>query len=278
MRVVILCSSLYSETSCAAAVRLAQMGYAPIGALTLPSFDLRTLVRKVGQWGPHEVVRYARTKLISRDGSDAQSRNPYLWQLLKHDTGNFRSLRHVAACYGFPIVTCTDQNAPDSIAQLHEWSPDLVVFTGGNILREPLLRVPRLGVINVHLGLLPRVRGMSSPEWSLLNDVPVGVTVHLIDTGIDTGPVLRRCEFPDATPCISLDDLRNRLIAFGIEKMCEVVAALDRGTALAEPQPKMDPEPDQDSQYFVMHEWLQAQAAQRLKNSRPAATAVSAYG
>lgn len=278
MRGVILCSSLYSETSCATAVRLAQLGYAPIGAITLPTFDLRTLARKLGQWGAHEVVRYAKTKLISRNRSNLQPRNPYLQPFLKHGTGNFRSLRDVAACYGFPIVTCTDQNAPASIAQLHEWSPDLIVFTGGNILREPLLRVPRHGVINVHLGLLPRVRGMSSAEWSLLNDVPVGVTVHYIDAGIDTGPVLRRCEFPDAPFCVSLDDLRNRLIAFGIEKMCEVVAALDRGAALAEPQPEIDPEPDQDSQYFVMHEWLQRQAAQRLNNSRPAAMAVSAHG
>ncbi|MGA8763145.1 MAG: hypothetical protein WB562_09795, partial [Candidatus Sulfotelmatobacter sp.] len=122
MRVVILCSSIYSETSCAAAVRLAQLGYVPIGALTLSSFDLRTLARKLGQWGPHEVARYARTKLISRHGSAAQPRNPYLQPLLTHDTGNFRSLRDVSAYYVFPIVTCTDQNAPDSIAQLHEWS------------------------------------------------------------------------------------------------------------------------------------------------------------
>lgn len=274
MRVVILCSSLYSETSCAMAVRLAQLGYVPTGAVTLPTLDLRTLMRKLGQWGVHEIVRYARTKLISHNSSDAQLRNPYLQQLLKHKTGSVRSLREVAAYYSFPIVTCRNQNAPDSIAQLNEWSPDVIVFTGGNILQEPLLRAPRLGVLNLHLGLLPEIRGMSSPEWSLLNDVPVGVTVHYIDVGIDTGPILRRCEFPDAAQCVSLDDLRNRLIAFGIEKVGEVVAAVDRGRILAEPQPELD----EDNQYFVMHERLQAQAALRLKQGHGAAAAARSHG
>jgi len=256
------------------AMRLAQLGYVPTGAITLPSLDLHTVLRKVGQWGVPEVVRYAQTKVISRGRTEAQLRNPYLEQLLQHRTGSFRTLREVAAGYGFPIVTCRDQNAPESIEQIREWSPDLIVFTGGNILRKPLLQVPRLGVINVHLGLLPEIRGMSSPEWSLLNGVPVGVTVHYIDEGIDTGPILRRSEFPEAAQCSSLDDLRNRLIAFGIEKVSEVVTSLDRGTISATPQSELD----EDNQYFVMHEWLQAQAERRLNEGHLAAAAVRAHG
>lgn len=274
MRVVMLCSNLYSETSCAMAVRLAQLGYTPTGAVVLPSLDLGSLARKLGQWGVRDVVRYAWTKLTSRNRSDTRLRNPYLQQLFKHDTGSFRSLRDVAECYGFPIVTCKDQNAPDALAQLKEWSPDLIVFTGGNILKKPLLAIPHLGVLNLHLGSLPQIRGMSSPEWSLLNDVPVGITVHYIDSGIDTGPILRRCEFPDAAQCVSLNDLRNRLIAFGIERVGRVVAALDRSAITAEPQRGLD----EDNQYFVMHERLQAQAAQRLKNGCLAAVATRSHG
>src|SRR2546426_496356 len=50
MRVVILCSSPYSETGCAVAARLAQVGYAPVGGLTLPSWDRGTLLRKDAEW------------------------------------------------------------------------------------------------------------------------------------------------------------------------------------------------------------------------------------
>lgn len=274
MRVVILCSSLYSETSCALAARLARLGYAPAGVLSLPSLDLRTLVRKLGQWGSHEVVRYARNKLISRNGEATQLRNPYLAPFLKHETGYFRNLRAVAAHHSFPIVTCKDQNAPESIEQVKAWSPDLLVFTGGHILRNQLLDAARLGGINVHLGLLPEIRGMSSPEWSLLKGIPVGITIHSMDAGIDTGPILRRCEYTQAEQASSLDDLRNRLIAFGVDQVSEIVTGLDRGTVCAMPQPEVN----EDHQYFVMHEWLQAQAAQRLKPGRLAATAVRVHG
>jgi methionyl-tRNA formyltransferase len=150
----------------------------------------------------------------------------------------------------------------------------LIIFTGGNILRKQLLEVPRLGVLNVHLGLLPEVRGMSSPEWSLLNHVPAGVTLHYVDAGIDTGPLLQRCEFPDVAECESLSDLRNRLLAFGLEKAAEVIAGLDQGTISASAQSHRD----EDRQFFVMHEWLQARAAERLTKSRRAAVAGTVNG
>ncbi len=275
MRIVILGSSVYSETACAMAVRMAELGHVPVGALSLSTLDRGTLIRKLGQWGVAEVARYARTKLISHKGDGQQrAHNPHLQTALKHGEEIFRSIREVAAFYGFPVVTCGDQNAPDSIARLKEWSPDLIIFTGGNILRKQLLDVPRLGVLNVHLGLLPQIRGMSSPEWSLLNRVPVGITIHYMDAGIDTGPILQRYEFPDAAGCESLSDLRDRLIAFGIAKTGEVVAALDRGTICATPQCDLD----KDNQFFVMHEWLQGRAAEHLTKSRPAPVAGTVNG
>ncbi len=275
MRVVVLCSSVYSETACAMAVRMSKSGQIPVGALALPTLHRGTLLRKLGQWGARDVVRYAHAKVVPHRGNDStRATNPHLQPLLNYEEGMFRSLREVASYYSFPVAVCNDQNAPDAIARLREWSPDLIIFTGGNILRKQLLDLPRLGVLNAHLGLLPEVRGMSSPEWSLLNHIPVGVTIHYVDTGIDTGPVLQRSEYPDATRCESLTDLRNRLIAFGIEKIAEVVDGLARGTISATPQSHRD----EDRQFFVMHEWLQARAADRLTKSRAAVVAETANG
>jgi folate-dependent phosphoribosylglycinamide formyltransferase PurN len=275
MRVVVLSSSMYSETACAMAARMADLGFVPAGALALRALDRGTLLRKFGQWGVRGVAHYARTKLIPHRGDrHTQVRNPYLEPVLKHGDGVFRSLRKVASFYGFPVAVCNDQNSPDSIARLKEWSPDLIIFTGGNILRKQLLEVPRLGVLNVHLGLLPEIRGMSSPEWSLLNHVPVGITIHYVEAGIDTGPILQRYEFPAAARCESLTDLRNRLIAFGISKVGEVVAGLDRGTISAARQSDLD----KDRQFFVMHEWLQDRALERLTKSRRTAIAEMVNG
>ncbi len=154
--------------------------------------------------------------------------------------------------------------SPRAVAQLKQWSADLAIFTGGNILRDEVLKVPRLGILNSHLALLPEVRGMSSPEWSLLSGVPLGITIHCMDSGVDTGPILLRREFAGADGCDSMADLRNKMIAEGIELIAEAVAGLDRGTISAVPQTDRE----KDRQFFVMHEQLRAVATRRLKKGR----------
>lgn len=279
MRIVVLGSSVYSETSCAIAAHLAKQGHAPVGALVLSTFNRNTLLRKLGQWGPHEVARYARTKLApGRNSESAEVSNPYLRTMLAHDKEFFRSLRQVGRVYGFPVVTCRDQNSSSSISQLEQWRPDLIIFAGGGILRKQLLDLPRLGVLNIHLGLLPEIRGMSSPEWSLLNHVPVGITIHYMDAGIDTGPILQRSELPYVNRSKSLSDLRHRLIAFGIEKAGEVVAGLDQGTITATPQTFLHTSASQGTQFFVMHERLRARATEHLANAHQSSPAMMVNG
>jgi methionyl-tRNA formyltransferase len=265
MRLVILCSSPYSETGCAVAARLARHGYAPVGALTLPSWDRSTLLRKVGQWGVRYSLNYALAKLgPGKTANRKQVLNPYLEKSLRHGDRVFRGLRELARAYEFPVVTCGDQNSPRALAQLKQWSPDLAIFTGGDILRDEVLKIPRLGVLNSHLALLPEIRGMSSPEWSLLCGVPLGITIHFMDSGLDTGAILLRREFRVADDCDSLTDLRNRMIAEGVELIAEAVADLDRGAVSAVPQA----EREKDRQFFVMHERLKVVATRRLKKNR----------
>lgn len=264
MRVVVLASSPYSETGCSVAARLSQAGYVPVGALTLPSWDRTTLLRKIGQWGFRDSYRYAAAKLGPGKSGRNEIRNPCLEKILRHENSVFLSLHDVARRFKFPVVSCVDQNSSRAIAQLRQWSADVAIFTGGNILREETLRTFRLGVLNAHLALLPEVRGMSSPEWSLLAGVPLGITIHFMDRGIDTGPVLLRREFTLPPECGSLTDLRNRMIAEGIELIVQSVSALDRGTISPVPQDSQQASREKDNQFFVMHERLKIVAAANL--------------
>ena len=279
MRIVVLSSSIYSETACAVTVRLSELGHVPTGVLSLSTLDRDTLLRKLSQWGFQRAARYARAKLSPRKPhKHYQLQNPHLEPWLKHERRVFISLRDVSNVYDFPISMVANQNSSDAISRLRSWSPDLIVFTGGNILRKQILTFPRLGVLNIHLGLLPQIRGMSSPEWSLLNDVPVGITIHYMDSGIDTGPILQRYEYPDIACCESLGGLRHRLIAFGVDKLGHVIDGLDRGTILSTPQFEPNDSRDEDNQYFVMHEWLQKHAATLLARRNPSAPVETMYG
>jgi hypothetical protein len=71
-----------------------------------------------------------------------------------------------------------------------------------------------------------------------------------------------------------LADLRNQLIAFGVEKAGEVIEGLDHGTIGPSPQSDLD----KDNQFFVMHEWLQACAAEMLARSCTAPVARTVNG
>ncbi|MFY9911057.1 MAG: formyltransferase family protein [Candidatus Sulfotelmatobacter sp.] len=278
MRIVVLCSSIYSETACAVAVRLADLGYAPVGALSLSTLNRDTLLRKLSQWGVRQLAQYARNKLAPGKHKHSRLQNPYLQPWLERRDNVFLNLRNIAKSYDFPIRILANQNSADAISRLKLWAPDLVVFTGGNILRKDILALPRLGVLNLHLGLLPQVRGMSSPEWSLLSGVPVGITIHRMDQGIDTGPILQKYEYPDLALCQSLADLRCRLIAFGVDELGDVIAALDRGTIISTPQSELNRSHNSDNQYFVMHEWLQARAATFLASHHEPAAAETVHG
>ncbi|MFA5773181.1 MAG: methionyl-tRNA formyltransferase [Candidatus Paceibacterota bacterium] len=98
-----------------------------------------------------------------------------------------------------------------------------VVVAYGKILPEALIYIPTLGTINIHYSLLPKWRGASPLEASLLNgDSRTGVSIQQMAYKLDSGPIL-------ATKEISIDinekkeDLKNKLINLGGNLLCEIM-------------------------------------------------------
>lgn len=95
---------------------------------------------------------------------------------------------------GIPVLQPVKLRLPESFAQLEALQPDLIVVAAyGQILRQNVLDLPKFGCINVHASLLPRWRGASPIQASILNgDAVSGVTIMKMDAGIDTGPELAK--------------------------------------------------------------------------------------
>jgi methionyl-tRNA formyltransferase len=73
--------------------------------------------------------------------------------------------------------------------------PDFIIsYNYKYIIKEELINLFPGRIINLHTSLLPWNRGASPNIWSFLKNTPKGVTIHLIDKGIDTGPILARKE------------------------------------------------------------------------------------
>jgi methionyl-tRNA formyltransferase len=97
---------------------------------------------------------------------------------------------------GLPRRQVANHNDDACCQMLQEFGPDLVVLGGTRIIRPRILAIPPRGTVNAHPGLLPWLRGSSSVGWALYKDLPIGSTVHFVDRGIDTGPLILREELP----------------------------------------------------------------------------------
>jgi folate-dependent phosphoribosylglycinamide formyltransferase PurN len=83
-------------------------------------------------------------------------------------------------------------NCEDTISLLRKINPDAVVVNGTRIISTDILSSINAPFINTHMGITPRYRGVHGGYWALANadGANCGVTVHLVDQGIDTGGVL----------------------------------------------------------------------------------------
>lgn len=83
-------------------------------------------------------------------------------------------------------------NSDNCIALLNELKPDLILVNGTRIISSKVLDSVSARFINSHVGITPKYRGVHGGYWAIANDDAqnFGVTIHEIDTGIDTGDVL----------------------------------------------------------------------------------------
>jgi methionyl-tRNA formyltransferase len=122
-------------------------------------------------------------------------------------------------------------NSDETVDLLNRQGVDVVLVYGTDLIRRPLLDAYAGRLINLHLGLSPYYRGTATNFYPLLNDEPeyVGATVHVLDAGIDTGPILHH-----ARPEIVADDMPHtvgcKAILAGIEKVKQALGEAQAGT------------------------------------------------
>ena len=108
----------------------------------------------------------------------------------------------------------------------------------GLLLPPAVLAAPRFGCLNLHASLLPRWRGAAPIQHSILaGDRETGISVMVMDEGLDTGPVLTERRTPIG-PETTGGELHDRLARLGAEAVVEALAGLAEGTLKPAPQPE----------------------------------------
>lgn len=141
---------------------------------------------------------------------------------------------------GLPLLQVESTASAAFRRWVGDFRPDLgVVAAFGHILGAKALAVPRLGCVNVHASILPRWRGASPIQMAVLHgDARAGVSIMQMDVGMDTGAVFAVDDLALAADETGAS-LHVRLAALGGRLLVETLDALERGDAVATPQPEV---------------------------------------
>ena len=149
-------------------------------------------------------------------------------------------VKKVALTWNLPVeqpLRLREAQVINQIAGLH---PDVIVVAAfGQILPQAVLDIPRYGCINIHPSLLPRWRGASPVAAAILaGDETTGVSIMLLDKGMDTGPVLATTEVP-----IKAEDTTGSLTA----QLARIAAPLLHEVLVRCLQSKLSPQPQDNT-------------------------------
>ncbi|MBR6743357.1 MAG: methionyl-tRNA formyltransferase [Clostridia bacterium] len=146
-----------------------------------------------------------------------------------------------AKSQGLPVFQPATLRDGEALKIIKELNPDIIVVVAyGKILPEELLTLPKYGCVNGHASLLPRHRGASPIQWSIVcGDKVTGITTQLMGKGIDTGDILLS-ESLDIGENETGEQLHDRLSILSASVMLSTLEGLENNTIAPKKQNECD--------------------------------------
>lgn len=149
----------------------------------------------------------------------------------------YSPIKKTALAHDLPLLQPPSLRQPEATAELRELAPDVIVVAAfGQILPPEVLAIPPHGCLNVHASLLPCYRGAAPIAAAILaGEEQTGVTIMLMDEGMDTGPILAqaRCKIE---PQDTTGSLSVKLAQLGADLLVETLSRWLDGQIIPQPQ------------------------------------------
>lgn len=138
---------------------------------------------------------------------------------------------------GIKVFQPTTLKDGEAYEILKELDPEIIVVVAyGKILPKEILDLPKYKCVNGHASLLPRHRGASPIQWSIVcGDKVTGVTTMLMDVGMDTGDMLETVT-TEISDTDTAETLHDRLSILGADLMCSTLEKIEKGSITPKPQ------------------------------------------
>ena len=99
--------------------------------------------------------------------------------------------KQIAERFNIPYYILV-HNSEETRRIIQKMGLDIGIILGARILKDYIIDSFNIGILNLHPGILPEVRGLDCHKWAILKDLPQGVTAHLIDKRIDRGKIIKK--------------------------------------------------------------------------------------
>ena len=147
-------------------------------------------------------------------------------------------VKAAAAALGLPVLQPDSPRDPALAEQLRALAPDALAVVAYSILPNRLLRLPRLGSVNVHPSLLPAYRGAAPIVWALFDGcTETGVTTFLLNRRVDAGDILLQ-ERVTVGGGETAGELEARLAEDGARLLVRSLDGMEDGSLQPRPQPR----------------------------------------
>ena len=159
-----------------------------------------------------------------------------VWTQPDRGSGRGRKLtsapvKKLAESHALPVYQPESMAEPKWASTLIRLAPDVMIVAAyGLILPSSILEIPRLGCVNVHASLLPRWRGAAPVQHAILaGDTQTGVSIMLMDEGLDTGDILGRARL-DIAADDTAETLERRIAELGGRTLVNLLDPFAEGT------------------------------------------------
>jgi methionyl-tRNA formyltransferase len=151
-------------------------------------------------------------------------------------------VKKAALNFGYKVIQPPTIRSGEFSNIITEYEPDFIVVVAfGHIIAKNILDIPRVATLNIHASLLPKYRGSAPIQWATIKgEDKTGVTIMLMDEGMDTGDILLSSEI-EIGPDDTSGTLHERLANLGADLLIQTLNAFETGDI--HPVPQDPPQP-----------------------------------
>ncbi len=152
--------------------------------------------------------------------------------------GQINPIKELAQENNIPVIQPERLRDPDAVKWVNNLSPDLLVLAFvTQFVPKEMIDMSTHGGINYHPSMLPKYRGGSAINWTIINgETETGVTIHQIDEGVDTGPIIIQKKVEIASNDTVKSLYFKKLYPLGIKMVAKAVRLIREGSANPIPQ------------------------------------------